>query len=152
MLPQLLTTLNTLAFCENPSLSSVARFFHASPNKTLMALREREQLVNHQHSLRASHYLLSFPGCCWISSRRYFLANSMNPFIGLLGLSESLTFFLAGDMGGDMMDPEAVEDRTAGGRRFAIPCLRVRPPASRLAPAPAPGENWSDNSWLECGK
>jgi hypothetical protein len=45
-------------------------------------------------------YRLSFPGCCWMSSKRNFLANSMNPFIGLLGLSQSLSFFLAGDEGG----------------------------------------------------
>ena len=70
----------------------------------------------------------------------------MKPFMGLLGLSVSFTFFLAGDMGGDMMEPEAVEERTAAGRRFAIPCLRVRPPGSRRAP----GENWSDKSWLKC--
>ena len=69
----------------------------------------------------------------------------MNPFIGLLGLSVSLTVFLAGDIGGDMMEPEPVEDRTGGGRRFAMPCLRVKPPRSRRAP----GENWSDKSWLE---
>ena len=47
-------------------------------------------------------YLLSFPGCCWISSRRYFLANNINPFIGRLGLSGSFSFFLAGEVGGDM--------------------------------------------------
>ena len=69
----------------------------------------------------------------------------MNPFIGLFGFSVSLTVFLAGDMGGDMMVPDPVEDRTGGGRRLAIPCLRVKPPVSRLAP----GENWSDKSWLK---
>ena len=69
----------------------------------------------------------------------------MNPFIGLLGLSVSLTVFFAGDIGGDMMEPEPVEDRTGGGRRLAMPCLRVKPPISRLAP----GENWSDKSWLK---
>lgn len=50
-------------------------------------------------------HLLSFPGCCWMSSSLNFLANSMNPFIGLLGLFSSfaaVSFFLAGDMGGDM--------------------------------------------------
>ena len=92
-----------------------------------------------------SAYLLSFPGCCWISSSRYFLANSMNPFIGRFGLSVSLTVFLAGDTGGDMMEPEPAEDRAGGGRRLAMPCLRVKPPVSRLAP----GENWSDKSWLK---
>ena len=51
------------------------------------------------------NYLLSLPGCCWINSRRYFLAKSMNPFIGLLGLSaESFSFFLAGEDGGDILD------------------------------------------------
>ena len=90
-------------------------------------------------------YLLSFPGCCWINSSRYFLANSMNPFIGLFGLSVSFTVFFAGDIGGDMMEPEPVEDRTGGGRRLAMPCLRVKPPVSRLAP----GENCSDKSWLK---
>ena len=69
----------------------------------------------------------------------------MNPFMGLLGLSASLAVFLAGDMGGDIMPPELTEDLTAEGSRLAIPCLRVNPPVSRL---PAPGENWSDNSWL----
>ena len=88
--------------------------------------------------------LLSFPGCCWISSRRYFLAKSMNPFMGLLGLSGSLPVFLAGDIGGDIIEPEAVEARTEG-RRLAIPCLSWRPESGRRAP----GENWSDRSWLE---
>lgn len=53
-------------------------------------------------------YLLSFPGCCWIKSSRYFLAKSMNPFIGLLGLSTPvpdelslLSFLRAGEAGGD---------------------------------------------------
>ena len=69
----------------------------------------------------------------------------MNPFIGLFGLSVSLTVFFAGDIGGDMMEPEPAEDRTGGGRRLAMPCLRVKPPVSRLAP----GENWSDKSWLK---
>ena len=51
-------------------------------------------------------YLLSFPGCCWMSSRRYFLAKSMKPFIGRFGLSElSFSFFLAGDDGGDILEP-----------------------------------------------
>ena len=49
----------------------------------------------------AKNYRLSFPGCCWMSSKRYFLANSMNPFMGLLGLSQSFSFLiLAGDGGG----------------------------------------------------
>ena len=89
-------------------------------------------------------YLLSLPGCCWISSRRYFLAKSMNPFIGLLGLSGSLPVFLAGDIGGDIIEPEAVEARTEG-RRLAIPCRSWRPESGRRAP----GENWSHRSWLE---
>ena len=55
--------------------------------------------------LNLFYYLLSLPGCCWINSRRYFLAKSMNPFIGLLGLSaESFSFFLAGEDGGDILD------------------------------------------------
>ena len=49
-------------------------------------------------------YLLSFPGCCWISSSRYFLANSIKPFIGRFGfsLAASFSFFRAGDIGGDI--------------------------------------------------
>ena len=36
-----------------------------------------------------------------MSSKRYFLANNINPFIGLLGLSQSFSFFnLAGEGGG----------------------------------------------------
>ena len=51
---------------------------------------------------------MSFPGCCWMSSKRYFLANNINPFIGLLGLSQSFSFFnLAGEGGGG--DPLAME-------------------------------------------
>ena len=92
-------------------------------------------------------YLLSFPGCCWISSRRYFLAKSMNPFMGRLGFSGSLAVFLAGDMGGDITEPEAVEALTEG-RRLAIPCRRLRPPNPESGRRP-PGENWSDKSWLE---
>ena len=72
----------------------------------------------------------------------------MNPFMGLLGLSGSLPVFLAGDIGGDIMEPpEAVEARTEG-RRLAIPCLSVRPPRPESGRR-APGENWSDRSWLE---
>ena len=69
----------------------------------------------------------------------------MNPFIGLFGFSGSLTVFFAGDIGGDMIEPELVEHRAGGGRRLAMPCLRVKPPVSRLAP----GENCSDKSWLK---
>ena len=73
----------------------------------------------------------------------------MKPFMGLLGLSGSFTFFLAGDMGGDIMEPdtdtEDTDDLTAEGSKFAIPCRSVSPPVS-LRP---PGENWSDNSWLQ---
>ena len=53
-------------------------------------------------------YRLSFPGCCWMSSRRYFLANNINPFMGLLGLSQSFSFFLAGEGGGG--EPLAEEE------------------------------------------
>ena len=43
-----------------------------------------------------------------MSSKRYFLANNINPFIGLLGLSQSFSFFnLAGEGGGG--DPLAME-------------------------------------------
>ena len=69
----------------------------------------------------------------------------MNPFIGLLGLSGSLPVFLAGDIGGDIIEPEAVEARTEG-RRLAIPCRSWRPESGR---GRAPGENWSHRSWLE---
>ena len=68
----------------------------------------------------------------------------MNPFMGLLGLSGSLPVFLAGDIGGDIIEPEAVEARTEG-RRLAIPCRSWRPESGRRAP----GENWSHRSWLE---
>ena len=88
-------------------------------------------------------YLLSFPGCCWISSSRYFLAKSMNPFMGLLGLSGSFAFFFAGDIGGDIMEPPPVDDLTDEGSRFAIPCRSGNP--LLLGP---PGENWSTRSWL----
>lgn len=51
-----------------------------------------------------------------MSSSRYFLANSMNPFMGLLGLSQSLSFLvLAGEFtpvvvgGGDPLRCEAAE-------------------------------------------
>ena len=49
-------------------------------------------------------YLLSFPGCCWISSSLYFLANNIKPFIGRFGLSApfSFSFLWAGEIGGDM--------------------------------------------------
>lgn len=39
-----------------------------------------------------------------MSSNLYFFAKSMNPFMGLLGFSGSFSFFLAGEMGGDIMD------------------------------------------------
>ena len=40
-----------------------------------------------------------------MSSKRYFLAKSMNPFIGRFGLSElSFSFFFAGDDGGDIFE------------------------------------------------
>ena len=82
--------------------------------------------------------LLSFPGCCWISSNRNFFANSINPFIGLFGLSGSCSFFFIGDIGGDIIPP------LAEGSREAIPWRRWLPPL--LGP---PGENWSARSWLQ---
>ena len=47
-----------------------------------------------------------------MSSSRYFLANNINPFMGLLGLSQSLSFLLlAGELtpigGGDPLSCEA---------------------------------------------
>ena len=66
----------------------------------------------------------------------------MKPFMGLLGLSVSLVF-LAGDIGGDIMDPVPPEDLTeataADGSKLAIPCRSVKPPGSLLIF----GENWS---------
>ena len=49
-----------------------------------------------------------------MSSSRYFLAKSMNPFIGRFGLSGllSFSFFLAGDDGGDIFD-DVIADETA---------------------------------------
>lgn len=93
-----------------------------------------------------------------MSSSRYFLANSMKPFMGRLGLSVSLVF-LAGDMGGDIMEPDtdtAPVERTADGSSEAMPWRRVRPaadtgPASLDSETRPPGENWSVNSWLETG-
>jgi len=102
------------ALCEYFSLSSTGSPFHASPSNTLIAL-------------------LSLPGCCCINSSRNFLANSINPFIGRLGLSGSFTFFLAGDIGGDIMLPR--------GSREAIP-WRSGPP---LGP---PGDSCSARSAL----
>ena len=56
---------------------------------------------NHVEQFCILYYRLSFPGCCWMSSKRYFLANSINPFMGRLGLSQSFSFLiLAGDGGG----------------------------------------------------
>ena len=46
-----------------------------------------------------------------MSSKRNFLANNINPFIGLLGLSQSFYFFLAGEGGGG----EAAGEARAGG-------------------------------------
>ena len=48
-----------------------------------------------------------------MSSKRNFLANNINPFIGLLGLSQSFSFFLAGEGGGG--EPLAAEVGKAGG-------------------------------------
>ena len=112
----------TLAFCEKASLSSACRFFQASPSKTLMALNKRKKCNKELFFLiDRFHYLLSLPGCCCISSKRYFLANNMNPFIGLLGLLSSLADFLAGDIGGDIMLAEPDEDLTGVGSKFAMP-------------------------------
>ena len=62
-------------------------------------------------------YLLSFPGCCWINSSLNFLAKSMNPFIGRLGLSElSFSFFFAGEDGGDIFPDEETEISLGIGR------------------------------------
>ena len=72
----------------------------------------------------------------------------MNPFMGLLGLSASLVVFLAGDIGGDLMDPvpdNLTAAAAAEGSKFAIPCRSVEPPAPTV-PCLAPGENWSDIS------
>ena len=97
-------------------------------------------------------YLLSFPGCCWISSSRYFLANSIKPFIGRFGLSGSaepdapVDFFLAGDMGGDIALPRTEDSREAMLWRSGPPPpeLEARP----LGP-PGEGESWSAKSWLK---
>ena len=126
----------TLAFCEYCSLSSMGRAFHASPNRTLIAL-------------------LSLPGCCCISSSRYFLANSMKPFMGRLARSGSAAFLRAGDMGGLIMISPGPLVRTEEGSREAIPCRRggpplLGPPAERGPPGD--GDNWSERSWLQHNK
>ena len=56
-------------------------------------------------------YRLSFPGCCWMSSSRYFLANNIKPFMGRFGLSQSFSFLLlAGEF-----TPCTLEEGDGGG-------------------------------------
>ena len=106
----------TLARWEYCSLSSNDKLFQASPSSTLIALKKYENSIIHCELkleiylmlglivFQNTTYLLSFPGCCWISSSRYFLANSIKPFIGRFGfsLAASFSFFRAGDIGGDI--------------------------------------------------
>ena len=86
-----------------------------------------------------------------MSSKRYFLANNINPFIGLLGLSQSFSFFnLAGEGGGG--DPLAIEgwvDRWG----FGGPNTNADPPPpvnargeDKSSPVVGPGEAADENS------
>ena len=100
MLPQLLTTLNTLAFCENPSLSSVARFFHASPNKTLMALRERERAVSKPSTLTPCFSLpVILPRVLLDQLQTVLLGEQHEPVHRSLGLVRVLDVLLGGGHG-----------------------------------------------------
>ena len=71
-----------------------------------------------------------------MSSKRYFFANNINPFIGLLGLSQSFSFFLAGEGGGG--DPLAPPNPTEVGCRAGRPNSKCD-----LPPAIARGEDKS---------
>ena len=71
-----------------------------------------------------------------MSSKRYFFANNINPFIGLLGLSQSFSFFLAGEGGGD--DPLAATTPIEVGCWAGGPNTKADPP-----PAIARGEDKS---------
>ena len=61
-----------------------------------------------------------------MSSKRYFFANNINPFIGLLGLSQSFSFFLAGEGGGD--DPLAATTPIEVGCWAGGPNTKADPP------------------------
>ena len=79
----------------------------------------------------------------------YFLAKSMNPFIGRFGLSGSADdFFLAGDMGGDI----ALFRTAADDKIEAMLCLKgvleLADVNICLGP-PSEGDNWSARSWLK---
>lgn len=86
------------------------------------------------------NYRLSFPGCFWMSSNRYFLANNINPFMGLLGLSQSFSFFtLAGEGGGgECFVADEVGGAEWGTAAADEPKTKAEPPA--LAPVIARGE------------
>ena len=117
-----------------------------------------------EKKIRQCTDLLSFPGCCCMSSSLYFLAKSMNPFIGLFGLSGSFSLGVlgalvvvgvAGEAGGDP-DPEpytmlflmatgltkvvVVEDAAASEAEGVVGSGTVSEPAA----VPAAGsENWN---------
>ena len=120
-----------------------------------------------EKKIRQRTDLLSFPGCCCMSSSLYFLAKSMNPFIGLFGLSGSFSLGVlgalvvvvvgvAGEAGGDP-DPEpygtmlflmatgltkvVVEDAAASEAEGVV---GSGTPVSEPAAVPAAGsENWN---------
>lgn len=92
-------------------------------NKNLVQQQMNFRVDNYSHCRKQGvdfstliWYLLSLPGCFWMSSSRCFLAKSMKAFIGRLGLLGSSTFF-TGDTGGDNKPSEGAfilaDDNTA---------------------------------------
>ena len=83
-----------------------------------------------------------------MSSKRNFLANSIKPFMGLLGLSQSFSFFLAGEGGGGELPFSAlVAIEVGGGPKMNAERSPGRSPGSgrgeaksSCAPPPPAGE------------
>lgn len=77
-----------------------------------------------------------------MSSNLYFLANNINPFMGLLGLSQSFSFLiLAGEGGGG--DPLAWVEATELVEVGTFPKIKADPPIARgevKSFSPAAGE------------
>ena len=92
-----------------------------------------------------------------MSSKRYFFANNINPFIGLLGLSQSFSFFLAGEGGGGdpLAPPSPIEFgcRAGGPNTNAGPLPAIARGEDKSSPGVAgvvtpadPGEGMDENS------